>query len=127
MNFFMSHEYLSYSLEDQECLDMLPPDYKKYEAPKQKGEPITVSFHLSITNIDEIDEGNMDFNLHGYLRATWKDERLFLNGSEIRNIECAEYIWTPSLRFRTVEKKETFDLRENLIYISENLTIYAQK
>ncbi|GFW74126.1 hypothetical protein TNCV_4176711 [Trichonephila clavipes] len=118
---------LSYSLEHQECIDILPPDYKKHEAPKHKGEPITVSFHLSINNIDEVDEGNMDFNLHGYLKAAWKDERLSMNGSEIRNIECAEYIWTPSLRFRTAEKKETFDLRENLIYISENLTIYSQK
>ncbi|GFR01303.1 gamma-aminobutyric acid receptor subunit pi [Trichonephila clavata] len=65
--------------------------------------------------------------MHGYLITSWKDDRLLVNGTEVKNSKCADYIWTPSIIFRTVEKKETFESRENFMNISETEISYIQR
>ncbi|GFW74100.1 glycine receptor subunit beta-type 4 [Trichonephila clavipes] len=86
-----------------------------------------VDFYFIINNIEEINEGNMDFRLHGYLITSWLDDRLLLNGTEVKNSNCADYIWTPSIIFKTAENKMTFSSRENFISISETEISYIQR
>ncbi|GIY21922.1 gamma-aminobutyric acid receptor subunit rho-3 [Caerostris darwini] len=92
--------------EDQECFDILPGDYKKYEVPFYNGE---------------------DFGLHGYFSSIWQDDRLILNGNTLKNSKCAKYIWTPSFLFKAVEKSEKFDSRENIIHIRKEEIRYIQR
>ncbi|CAL1271975.1 unnamed protein product, partial [Larinioides sclopetarius] len=107
--------------ENKECLDMLPEGYRKYEAPVNKDASGKVTIKFYITNLDDINEGNMDFRLHGHFQTTWQDTRLRFNSSTLRNSECANYIWIPHIIFMAVEHKDPPDIRENFLDIKGNV------
>ncbi|GBM61752.1 hypothetical protein AVEN_166878-1 [Araneus ventricosus] len=69
-----------------------------------------------------------DFGLHGYYTTVWKDSRLVLNGTVVRNSDCAGFIWVPKVLFEAAESKEDFDIRENIIHINEyKIVHYSQR
>ncbi|KAF8787428.1 glycine receptor subunit alphaZ1-like [Argiope bruennichi] len=104
---------------DQDCLDLLPTEYKKYVPPKFKGKPINVTYSMVIYDLDEINEATMDFRLHGYLRTDWLDERLIINTSIINN-RCADYLWVPDVIFEQAKVTQTFGRQNTLLTIEES-------
>ncbi|GIY13455.1 glycine receptor subunit alpha-3 [Caerostris extrusa] len=110
--------------EDESCLDLIPVGYKKHLAPPGlEGQPLNVTFAITIIDIDEINTGTMDFRIHGYIFNNWIDDRLLVSNTEIVNAKCSHYIWVPDMVFETAKSAQQFGNRFLYIDKDKNVTL----
>ncbi|KAL4230217.1 Glycine receptor subunit alpha-3 [Mactra antiquata] len=97
----------------QETLDKLLEKYDPRIAPNYEEDfPVKVLVQLHITNIDEISESAMEFNIGMFLRQTWNDSRLVYEAlPNLRSLELdtkfMDRVWVPDL-FILNEKRAHF-------------------
>ncbi|GIY04121.1 gamma-aminobutyric acid receptor subunit beta-1 [Caerostris darwini] len=110
--------------EDESCLDLIPVGYKKHLAPPGlEGQPLNLTFAITIIDIDEINTGTMDFRIHGYIFNNWIDDRLLVTNTEIVNAKCSHYIWVPDMVFETAKSAQQFGNRFLYIDKDNNVTL----
>ncbi|KAF8787430.1 Gamma-aminobutyric acid receptor subunit like protein [Argiope bruennichi] len=103
--------------EGQDCIDILPINYRKLDIPKAPGGPLQIYFEFYISTIDEINESDMDFELKGFVTAKWTDNRVNCsNICPVSNYICSKYLWTPNIVFDEAKKVQPFPERE-IIFI----------
>ncbi|XP_055942706.1 glycine receptor subunit alpha-3-like [Argiope bruennichi] len=103
--------------EGQDCIDILPINYRKLDIPKAPGGPLQIYFEFYISTIDEINESDMDFELKGFVTAKWTDNRVNCsNMCPVSNYICSKYLWTPNIVFDEAKKVQPFPERE-IIFI----------
>ncbi|XP_063704812.1 glycine receptor subunit alpha-2 isoform X2 [Culicoides brevitarsis] len=100
------------SLSLQDILPKQTKHYDKNRAPKFMGQPTVVYFHVTVLQIDSIDENSMTYVTDIFLAQSWRDPRLRLpeNMSEeyrILDVEWLHDIWRPDCFFKNA-KKVTF-------------------
>ncbi|XP_055942951.1 glycine receptor subunit alpha-3-like [Argiope bruennichi] len=82
------------------------------------GGALQLDFEFYISNLDEIREEDMDFELKGFVSAKWTDYRL--NCSDfcpIDNYICAKFLWTPNILFDDAKQVRSFPEREMLFKV----------
>uniref|UniRef100_A0A8D8X3N6 Glycine receptor subunit alpha-4 n=2 Tax=Cacopsylla melanoneura TaxID=428564 RepID=A0A8D8X3N6_9HEMI len=104
--------YIESSLSLNDILPKNPNQYDKNRAPKIRGQPTTVYFHVTVLSLDSINEESMTYVADIFLAQSWRDQRLRLpeNMSEeyrILDVNWLQNIWRPDCFFKNA-KKVTF-------------------
>ncbi|XP_065166206.1 glycine receptor subunit alpha-2 isoform X1 [Atheta coriaria] len=100
------------SLSLRDILPIRTKLYDKNRAPKLKGHPTIVYFHVTVLSLDSINEESMTYVTDIFLAQSWRDPRLRLpeNMSEeyrILDVEWLHNIWRPDCFFKNA-KSVTF-------------------
>ncbi|XP_070494455.1 glycine receptor subunit alpha-2 [Chironomus tepperi] len=100
------------SLELSDILPVKARSYDKNRAPKFRGQPTTVYFHVTVLSIDSINEESMTYVTDIFLAQSWRDPRLRLPDDmteeyRILDVEWLHSIWRPDCFFKNA-KKVTF-------------------
>ncbi|CAL1271974.1 unnamed protein product [Larinioides sclopetarius] len=104
--------------EGQECIDILPPNYRRTVIPKPPGEPLQMISKFYIINIDDVNESDMDFELKAFSSASWTDYRLNCSGiCPISNYICTKFLWTPNMMYDEAKEIRPAPEREIILVV----------
>ncbi|XP_043230924.1 glycine receptor subunit alpha-2-like [Amphibalanus amphitrite] len=96
--------------------DLLPPEvhkkYDKMKPPKSDGKPTEVGFHVTVMQLDSINENSMTYVADIFFAQSWKDHRLHLpenmtSDYRLLNLDWLNDIWRPDSFFKNA-KSVTF-------------------
>ncbi|XP_037070075.1 glycine receptor subunit alpha-4-like [Pollicipes pollicipes] len=112
--------------------DFLPPEvFKKYDKmkpPKTEGQPTKVDFHVTVMQIDSINENSMTYVADIFFAQSWKDHRLHLpenmtSDYRLLNLDWLNDIWRPDSFFKNA-KSVTF---QTMTVPNHYVWLYADK